>query len=113
MDRLLMEIKGVLLLYRAADRQPARAARRDPAICATFERKAMRQPDAAVAIVHTRSAPESVLLMRRSERANDSWSGHWSLPGGRCDPADTSLVHTALRELAEECGVHLTESHLE
>lgn len=73
----------------------------------------MSRPDAAVAIVHTRSTPESVLLMRRSERPDDSWSGHWSLPGGRCDVADTSLVDTALRELEEECGIRLTENDLE
>jgi 8-oxo-dGTP pyrophosphatase MutT (NUDIX family) len=73
----------------------------------------MTGPVAAVAIVHTRSQPESVLLMRRSERPDDSWSGHWSLPGGRCDPRDRDLVHTALRELEEECGVRLTEAHLE
>lgn len=73
----------------------------------------MRPPEAAVAIVHTRSAPESVLLMRRSERPDDPWSGHWSLPGGRCEASDRDAVHTALRELAEECGVHLAESDLE
>ena len=73
----------------------------------------MLQPDAAVAIVHTRREPESVLLMRRSERPDDSWSGHWSLPGGRCDAEDLDLVHTALRELEEECGVRLTEGDLE
>jgi 8-oxo-dGTP pyrophosphatase MutT (NUDIX family) len=73
----------------------------------------MSQPHAAVAIVHTRSQPESVLLMRRSERPGDSWSGHWSLPGGRCEPADHGLVHTALRELQEECGIRLTGRELE
>lgn len=73
----------------------------------------MSQPEAAVAIVHTRSQPESVLLMRRSDRPGDSWAGHWSLPGGRCEPNDCDLVHTALRELEEECGVRLTEGDLE
>ncbi len=73
----------------------------------------MTRPDAAVAIVHTRSEPESVLLMRRSERPDDPWSGHWSLPGGRCDPEDRDLVHTALRELEEECGVRLADEDLE
>src|SRR5215472_6528479 len=48
----------------------------------------MRAPEAAVAIVHARGAPsgsdaESVLLIRRTERPNDPWSGHWSFPGGR------------------------------
>lgn len=73
----------------------------------------MSRPEAAVAIVHTRAKPESVLLMRRSERPDDSWSGHWSLPGGRCDPEDRDLVHTALRELEEECGVRLSAGDLE
>ena len=71
------------------------------------------KPDAAVAIVHARDADESVLLMRRTERAADPWSGQWSFPGGRCDPSDRDALDTALRELAEECGVHLTREHME
>jgi 8-oxo-dGTP pyrophosphatase MutT (NUDIX family) len=47
------------------------------------------------------------LLIRRSEREEDSWSGHWSFPGGRRDPEDPDLLHTALRELEEECGIRL------
>lgn len=31
--------------------------------------------------------------------------GCWLNPGGHCEPGDKSLVGTALRELAEECGV--------
>jgi ADP-ribose pyrophosphatase YjhB (NUDIX family) len=64
-------------------------------------------PDAAVAILHTGLPSGSVLLMRRSERPNDPWSGHWSCPGGRREPQDANLLHTALRELGEECGIHL------
>jgi 8-oxo-dGTP pyrophosphatase MutT (NUDIX family) len=73
----------------------------------------MNQAEAAVAIVHARGNAESVLLMRRAEREGDSWSGHWSFPGGRRDPADRDLLHTALRELEEECGVRLTRGDLE
>jgi 8-oxo-dGTP diphosphatase len=73
----------------------------------------MTQPEAAVAIVHARGVEESVLLIRRSERENDPWSGHWSFPGGRSEPGDEDLAHTALRELAEECGIHLDRAHLE
>ncbi len=62
---------------------------------------------AAVALVCSRTAPESILLIRRSERIDDPWSGHWSLPGGRLDASDPDLLHTALRELGEECGIHL------
>jgi len=63
--------------------------------------------------VHTRAPRESILLMRRSERKEDSWSGHWSFPGGRRDPDDTDLLHTALRELEEECGIRLGREQME
>jgi 8-oxo-dGTP pyrophosphatase MutT (NUDIX family) len=65
------------------------------------------EPQAAVAIVQARQPANSVLLMRRSERKEDPWSGHWSFPGGRRDPDDPDLLHTALRELEEECGVRI------
>ncbi len=71
------------------------------------------EPEAAVAIVHAREGEESVLLIRRTEREDDPWSGHWSFPGGRREPADRDLVETALRELAEECGIHLHRDRLE
>lgn len=31
--------------------------------------------------------------------------GRWLAPGGHCEPEDKSLSGTALRELAEECGI--------
>ncbi len=73
----------------------------------------MPAPEAAVAIVHAREPEESVLLIRRTEREEDPWSGHWSFPGGRHEPEDPDLVHTALRELAEECGIHLAREALD
>jgi len=51
--------------------------------------------------------------MRRAERADDSWSGHWSFPGGRREHIDVDLLHTALRELEEECGIRLRRDDLE
>jgi 8-oxo-dGTP pyrophosphatase MutT (NUDIX family) len=65
------------------------------------------EPEAAVAIVHARGPVDSVLLMRRAEREDDPWSGHWSLPGGKRHADDPDLVHTAIRELAEECGIRI------
>ena len=77
----------------------------------------MAEPEAAVAIVHARAneegREESVLLIRRTERESDPWSGHWSFPGGRREPRDHDLVETALRELAEECSIVLGREHLE
>jgi 8-oxo-dGTP pyrophosphatase MutT (NUDIX family) len=73
----------------------------------------MSEPEAAVAIVHAREPEEAVLLMRRAEREGDSWSGHWSCPGGRREPQDLDLLHTALRELEEECGIRLRAAALE
>ena len=70
-------------------------------------------PAAAVAIVHARGPEESVLLIRRAERESDPWSGHWSFPGGRRDPEDSDLLDTALRELAEECGIQLGRAQME
>jgi 8-oxo-dGTP pyrophosphatase MutT (NUDIX family) len=71
------------------------------------------EPNAAVAIVRTSGPDQCVLLMRRSEREGDSWSGHWSFPGGRREPDDVSPLETALRELEEECGVRLDATCLE
>src|SRR5262245_48876047 len=67
----------------------------------------MTEPEAAVAIVEAGASPGSILLIRRAERESDSWSGHWSLPGGRREAKDPDLLETALRELAEECGIQL------
>ena len=67
----------------------------------------MREPEAAVAILHTRGPDSTILLMRRAEREGDAWSGHWSLPGGRREECDADLLQTALRELEEECGIRL------
>jgi 8-oxo-dGTP pyrophosphatase MutT (NUDIX family) len=83
--------------------------------------KEMPEPEAAVAIVHAPhqeqagggGCEESVLLIRRTERESDPWSGHWSFPGGRREPEDEDLVETALRELAEECGIVLGRDSLE
>lgn len=63
---------------------------------------------AATAIVlapHERTP--AIAFIRRTERPHDRWSGHMALPGGRRDRDDRNLAETAMRETAEEIGVHL------
>ena len=83
-----------------------------------FMNSGTKEPTAAVAIVCAGASAGdrgrgSVLLIRRSEREDDSWSGHWSFPGGRRDAADPDLLRTALRELEEECGIQLAPEQMQ
>lgn len=63
---------------------------------------------AAIALVLRPAAgsgePE-LLMIRRAEAARDPWSGHVACPGGRMEPGDADLAHTAIRETLEETGV--------
>ena len=70
---------------------------------------------AAVAVVLAPGqvpASQQVLLIRRAQRADDPWSGHMALPGGRRDPEDPDLVATAVREAREETGIELEPARL-
>ena len=48
-----------------------------------------------------------LLMIKRAAYAGDPWSGHIALPGGRQEPADRSLEHTAMRETFEETAIDL------
>jgi len=48
-----------------------------------------------------------LLVVRRSEKEGDPWSGHWALPGGRWKEGDTDLGATLMREVLEETGIDL------
>ncbi|MEA3216027.1 MAG: hypothetical protein QOJ19_2183 [Acidimicrobiia bacterium] len=52
----------------------------------------------------------AVLLTRRAARLN-AHAGQWAIPGGRLDKGENPL-EAALRELVEELGLQLDESHL-
>jgi len=49
-----------------------------------------------------------LLMIKRAEAEHDPWSGHIACPGGRMDPGDRDLEHTAVRETWEETGIDLT-----
>ena len=69
---------------------------------------------AAVAIVLRQTDEQRIelLLIKRSERDDDPWSGHVALPGGRFDPDDATLQDTAVRETREETGIDLAADGL-
>lgn len=69
-------------------------------------------PVASVAvIIHPRDRGGSVLLIKRTERSNDPWSGQIGFPGGHKSPNE-SFLQTAIREAEEEVGIHLNEAQL-
>ena len=49
----------------------------------------------------------SLCFIQRAERPGDRWSGQMALPGGKRDPDDPDLVHTAVWESHEEVGLEL------
>lgn len=62
--------------------------------------------EAAVAVLLAPD-PDQLLVIRRSEREGDPWSGHLALPGGRREPSDPDLLRTAIRETEEETGIRV------
>lgn len=70
-------------------------------------------PVAAVAIIISpKENGGSVLLIKRTEREGDPWSGQIAFPGGHKSPEDRDLLETATREAAEEVGIKLREHRL-
>ncbi|HTR53117.1 MAG TPA: CoA pyrophosphatase [Kofleriaceae bacterium] len=84
-------------------------ASRIETLLARLQRNEVRPPDdgqrraAVAAVVHD----DRVLLMKRSARDGDPWSGHISLPGGGYQTADGDLHATAIREAREELAIDL------
>lgn len=84
-------------LIRLADRLAVRAPREDRA-----DRRA-----AVAAVFRVVEAQLELLFIKRAHREGDPWSGHMAFPGGRHEPQDASLEHTAVRETMEELALDL------
>lgn len=65
--------------------------------------------EAAVSLIVRATAPLELLIIKRATYEGDPWSGHMALPGGRWEPGDSGLLHTARRETWEETGIQLAE----
>lgn len=65
---------------------------------------------AVAAIMREHEGRSEILFIKRAERASDPWSGHMAFPGGRREPEDETLLHTAHRETLEEVGLDLRTS---
>lgn len=79
----------------------------------TLRARAASEPGAhptsrcSVAAVLHFDGPPRVLMMQRTVRSGDPWSGQVSLPGGKWKRDDVDLVATAVREAEEEVGIQL------
>ncbi|PLW23168.1 hypothetical protein PCANC_12139 [Puccinia coronata f. sp. avenae] len=69
-----------------------------------FPRK--RRAAVMVGLFASRHGHLNVLLTRRSKTMR-TYAGETALPGGKMEPQDLTLEHTARREAHEECGITL------
>jgi 8-oxo-dGTP pyrophosphatase MutT (NUDIX family) len=64
-----------------------------------------RRRSAVALLVRDGGDDAQVLMIERSHRPGDPWSGHMAFPGGRLDAGDAHSFAAAKRETREEIGV--------
>ena len=72
--------------------------------------RALRKRAAVAMILQVRAGDLHILMIKRAERKGDPWSGHMAFPGGRMEKMDAHGFDVAVRETAEEVGLHLGPS---
>lgn len=68
---------------------------------------------ATAAVFRAGDEGAELLFIRRSALDGDPWAGQIAFPGGRHEPTDTDLEHTARRETLEEVGLDLDQGDVQ
>lgn len=66
-----------------------------------------RKPASVALLLRQGTGGPELFFIERAHHPDDPWSGNIGFPGGRRDPVDLSLRHTAERETLEEVGIDL------
>lgn len=98
-EKLALRLQGPLP-GRVAQLQMAHVTRQRYVDAPTNARRA-----AVLMALFPKHGEWNIILIERPANDRDQHSGQLSFPGGKVEPQDPSLLHTALREAEEEVGI--------